>query len=181
MSNEEADSRVQLHDSMLDMLLSSPDPMQWLRDYGVNGKSPMPVESARTYFRARRYMLHAPVLEKCSDSGRITVVPLNPLPEGEVLSSYLEMPQLDVLVGDSHLLESLYHCSLLPLTRRPLGDHAPPTARGRTTPCSIFGMLNFDAHPVRAQPTLCIVNWLRARNLDGRLSNSRNQIKSWVN
>ena len=166
---------------MLDMMANAADPIQYLRNFGLKGKQPMPFESHRLYICVRCYMLHAPVLRKCPSSGKITIVPLNPLPDGVNIAECLEMPELRALSSNVQLLESVYKCSVLPMTRGPLENKAPPAARGCSTPCSIFGILDFNMDPVRVQPTICVVNWLRARNIDACLSHPRSEIERLVN
>ena len=44
----------------------------------------------------------------------------------------------------------------------------------------IFGDLDFTQQPVKAQPKLCLVNYLRARRLEAHLANPREQIEKAV-
>ncbi len=75
---------------MLDQLAAAEDKKQWLENYGTNGKSKIPEDVAKVYWDAKRYMLHAPVLGRDEVTGKVKVVPLNPLPEGvEDLGEYL--------------------------------------------------------------------------------------------
>ena len=52
-------------------------------------------------------MLHAPVLQKCKETGCVSIIPLNSLPAEEELASYLAMPKLTALYNDTQLLESV--------------------------------------------------------------------------
>merc|ERR1712037_734776 len=70
---------------------------------------------------------------------------------------------------------AIYHCDDLPLTRKPLDLYDKELSR----PC-LFQSLNFTVHPINVQPRLCIVNWLRARGMDVRVSDSRFELESLV-
>ncbi len=132
----------------------------------------MPVDNVPIYFTACRYMLHAPVLQQITDSGEVRIVPLNPLPEGVDLSEHVNLPELFELSQDSSLLKGVYECSHLPLTRQPMSSlEIPPV---------LFAELNFEKHPVKCQPKMCLVNWLRARSLEIQLSTPRDVLERHV-
>ena len=163
---------IRRDDSMLDMLASSSDPTKWLVESGWHGKTPMPVDHAERYLLARKYILHAPVLQRCQQTGAVLLVPLNPLPDGVDLAEHLEMPELANAMADEQLLEGLYTCSLLPLTREPVSSLDQPGP--------LFADLDFEKDPVRCQPKMCLVNWLRARSLDIPLGTPRHVIEKHV-
>lgn len=64
---------------MLDQMAASSDHLQWLKQYGSRGKSPMSTDQFETFLAARRYMFHAPVLRRDELTRTVFVVPLNSL------------------------------------------------------------------------------------------------------
>ncbi|KAL7528196.1 hypothetical protein ACHAXR_002318, partial [Thalassiosira sp. AJA248-18] len=66
-------NRKRRDDSMIDRLAAAEDKKCWLNSYGTQGKSEMPQEVATVYWNARRYMLHAPVLQQDNATGAVTV------------------------------------------------------------------------------------------------------------
>lgn len=126
------------------------------------------------YKKVRQYMLHAPVLEFDCHTGTTSLVPLNDLPDDvDNWGEYIGIDSGD-LTANQDLLNNLYNCKVLPLERKPLESY------NRPVPDPIFGDLNFTAHPIKAQPKLCLVNFLRARRLEARMTNPRDEVESVV-
>ena len=96
--------RIRKDDSMLDMLSSSDNPIQWIVYHGLNGKKPMPIDHVPIFLDARKYMMHAPVLRRNATSGATELVPLNPLADGIDIGEYLKIPDLRNLTNDAELL-----------------------------------------------------------------------------
>lgn len=168
-------NRKRRNDSMLDKMAKANDLKEWLDKYGKNGISAMPSDIVDAYWNARRYVLHAPVLEYDEETGEVMVVPLNPLPDATTdLGKYIGIEELESLENNKQLLHTIYHCKVLPLDRKPLEHYKQMLEK------PIFAELDFDADPVIVQPKLCIVNWLRARGLDCRLSDSREILEDHV-
>ena len=168
------------NDGLIDMLAQKEDKEQWLKQYGWLGKKPLPDYDA--FQSASRYMKHAPVLRKCPATGRVMIVPLNNLPGGvdnlfEYLGSNFE---LDLTQNNDALLSNIYHCDILPLDRQPLEEHSGPMSSDGSRPAAMFEILNFNEQPICSQPTLCLVNWLRARRYDVKLSDPREEIEGLV-
>ena len=170
-------------DSMLHQLAASKlDKKDWLLQHGSKGTKPMPDNIRDAFFKAEKYMNHAPVLELCKESGVVSIVPLNELPAGETnLSEFFDQVELGHLMKNKSLLHSIYHCDILPLERKPLdGYTVQSTTIHGTRPAQLFEVLNFDEHPVCIQPKPCLVNWLRARGYDARFFDERKKIVSTV-
>ena len=96
----------------------------------------------------------------------------------------------DVL-DDKTLIQDIYYCNVVPLERKPIGDYdgpyceaCVPTAQEScfcTTNGSLFPVLDFQKDPIKIQPTICLVNWLRARGVDAHPTrNSRGWIEETV-
>jgi hypothetical protein len=181
-SQYEKGNRQRREDSMLHKLAVAPDKKQWLLQYGKNGKSEMPPEICNIYWKARRHMLHAPVLQLSPDTGDIFIVPLNKLPDGESdLAEFLEQRELVQLMNDKSLLKSIYHCDILPLERKPLDSYiVQSTSTEGTKPAQLFEVLDFEKDPINIQPKPCLVNWLRARGYDARFFDERESIEAIV-
>ena len=64
---------------LIDLLAAADDKEKWLKEL-VSGNPKAPVDYVSRYNMARRYMHHAPVLEKDPITGEVIAVPLNPLP-----------------------------------------------------------------------------------------------------
>eukprot|EP00957_Ditylum_brightwellii_P151903 11567566-Ditylum_brightwellii.AAC.2 len=67
-------------DGLIDMLVLQEDKSKWLKEYGWEGKEPL--LDYYSYKTACQYMKYAPGLCKCSQSGRMMIIPLNGLPSG---------------------------------------------------------------------------------------------------
>ena len=78
------------------------------------------------------------------------------------------------------MLDSIYHCKVLPLERIPLTEYVGPASSDRKRPASMFEELDFKLDPVSIQPKLYLVNWFRARRVDCRLSDPRPTIEEIV-
>lgn len=170
--------KMRNNDSMLDKLATlktEEERDDWLLKYGKNGKEEMPTEISNIYWKARKYMRCAPVLQLCKETGEVSIVPLNNLPDGETdLAEYLEMNWLVRTMEDHELLSQIYNCDILPLERKSIESYIvqSTTSRG-TEEAQIFEVLHFDVDPIRIQPTQCLVNWLRARGGEVNLMDSR--------
>ena len=165
--------------SVLDKLSAIDDEnarQDWLFKFGFKGISPMSTEHAEIFCKSRKYMLHAPVLKRDPESGVVSIVPLNPFPSINSNWDYIEIQEfLNDLLTDGTLTTHIYQCNVVPLERKPLEFYrtsldAPP-----------FAELDFDDVPIEIQPTLCLINWLRARGMDVRMTDSRDQIESVTN
>jgi hypothetical protein len=134
----------------------------------------MPPDISDMYLSAKKYMLHAPVLKCNQASNTVSIFPLNPLPVtvDANLATCLGMPDLSIIERDQMLLYDIYHCNVVPLERKPLHSYTK-----HLSPARIFGELDFEAVPICVQPTLCLVNWLRARGIDMRMSDERVKIE----
>ena len=133
------------------------------------------------YKQARLYMNHTPILQVSKESGLVTVVPLCFFPNPKVtnLSSVFMDDNLAHLINAPSLLEDIYQCNVLPTTRKPIRNYPGPMLKsGVLVP--VFGVLNFTLHPLTVQPKLCLVNWLRARNIDVRMEDDRKTITQLV-
>lgn len=168
---------VRRDDSMLDALAAATDKESWLNNFGTNGKRPMQAEMAEIYRNAKRYMMYAPVLKHDSTTGKVTIVPLNKLPDNnpDDWGNFIGLRDLAALESDSELLLRIYNCDVVPLERKPLDAYT-----SYLSPRPLFGELDYDAVPVKIQPTLCIINWLRARGVDMRANEDRLCIESEV-
>ena len=90
-------------DSMIDMLSKAPNHRDWINNS-------LPNDIAKIFWRARKYMLNAPVLEPSTESNSVNVVSLNPLPdECSDLASYIEEDGLAQLITDHKLLYDIYY------------------------------------------------------------------------
>jgi len=152
-------------DGIIDLLANSTDKMKWLECKGMKGKLPMPLLNLEQYHNAYRYMLHSPVLRYSKESDlaeMVSVVSLEDTSDRAIWMEYVRSElQLGDVGADHEILTSIFKCDVLPLTRRAIKTHrldAPP-----------FSKLAFMACPVSIHPTLALVNWLRAHNLDARL------------
>ena len=77
-----------------------------------------------------------------------------------------------MILKDETLIKNIYDCNILPLTRDPLDNYDVPFQEDGKTPAVWFQELDFSADPIAIQPTLCLVNWLRARGVDVHPSRS---------
>lgn len=174
-SEEEKKNRKRLCDSMLDKLAAASDREAWINNFGRKGKQPLSTSQSAVYWNSRKYMLHAPVLQYEEVTGQAIIVPLNPLPDGVVdLGEYLGLDDLATLQDDKPLLLNIYHCRVIPIERKPLNFYEDRLSS------AIFGELHFSEDPVKIQPTLCLVNFLRARSLDARMDDGRDKIEDAV-
>ena len=165
--------------SMVDMLAGiddKADHLDWIDKVGNNGLSPLSHDHADVYPKARKYMLHAPVLTCIPESGKVSVVPLNPLPTGSDWE-YIDMQGfLNELGDDGDNINSIYHCDVVPLEQKPIEFYQ----NQNRFKAPMFSDLDFHAVPIEIQPTLCIVNWLRVRGLHVLVSDSRDRIEKCV-
>eukprot|EP00985_Skeletonema_marinoi_P025390 scaffold18626_cov141-Skeletonema_marinoi.AAC.1 len=174
-SAEEKRNRKRLNDSMLDKLAAASDKKAWINEFGKKGKQPLSHSESTVYWSSRKYMLHAPVLQYDEVTGEATIVPLNPLPDGvDDLGEYLGLDDLATLRDDKQLLLGIYNCRVIPIERK-LCDFYKDRLSS-----AIFGELCFDSDPIKIQPTLCLVNFLRARSIDARMSDTRDKIEDAV-
>jgi len=161
---------------MLDKLDGADDKLEWVKKFGQKGTKKLSPEVFNRYKDSYKYMLHSPTLG-LDDKGNATIEPLNGLPVEylswtDLLGSDLGLGEL---LHDTNALSAIYNCDVLPMTRKPLVVYDAELSR----PC-LFQSLDFDAHPINVQPKLCIVNWLRARGMDARVSDSRFELESLV-
>ena len=169
--------RVRYNDSMLDKLAAignEQDRCDWLNKYGSGGVAPMPPAHAEVYWKARKYMLHATVLRQNRESGSISIIPFNAFPPDHGDWSFVDMSHIDDIAKNDELIRRIYNCELLPIEQRPLESYSSKLNM------PIFSDLDFDAVPVEVQPTLCILNWLRARGLDVRITETREQMEKLI-
>ena len=68
-------------------------------------------------------------------------------------------------MSDETLLNDMYNCNIMPLTRKPLDDYDGPHNEDGSN-AALFQVLDFEKVPISIQPTLCLVNWCRARGVD---------------
>ena len=141
---------------MLDKLSAAENKVKWISKYGKNGTGPPTPNEIETYWEARKYMLHAPVLEYCKDTKTVKIVPLNDLPNEQ--TSLVDFFGSDLglrnLMEDRAMLDSIYHCKVLPLERIPLTEYVGPASSDRKRPASLFEELDFKVDPVSVQPKL---------------------------
>ena len=166
-------SRERNNDSILDRLAEIDKELErfeWLRKHGTKGVGPMPTDHAELYWNARRYMLHAPVLQY--HNGSVSIVPLNPFPSDCHDWSSIGMSHINELANNEDMIKKIYHCDVVPIEQKPIEYYQIKL----NSP--IFSELDFDVVPIPIQPTLCIVNWLRARGLDVSVTESREQLES---
>ena len=174
-----------LDNGMLDKLATADDKVKWIAKYGKNGSKPPTAEEVERYWSARKYMLHAPVLEYCKDTKLVKIVPLNKLPDEDEHSSWVDFFGSDFglgdIVGDSAMLDRIYHCKILPLKRKPVEEYLglPKSADGKR-PAALFEELDFEVDPPSIQPKICLINWARARRMDVRVSDPRPVIENVV-
>mmetsp|Transcript_22307 Transcript_22307/g.36684 ORF Transcript_22307/g.36684 Transcript_22307/m.36684 type:complete len:659 (+) Transcript_22307:219-2195(+) len=174
-SQEERANRQRLDDSMLDNLAAAPNKNEWIDNFGRNGKGPLSSNESEVYWSAKRYMLHAPVLQYDKVTGEVRVVPLNEAPDDvEDLGEFLGLGDLNTLQNDKSLLSDIYHCNVIPIERKPMHFYENRLSS------AIFGELDFIKDPISIQPTLCLVNYLRARNMDARPGDDRHKIEEAV-
>lgn len=160
--------------SMLDELSDASDKKEWINNYGRNGKKPLSQSESETYWKAWKYMQYAPVLQYDIDTKEVKIVTLNPLPDDvDDLGEYLGLDDLAALQNDKSLLYDIYHCNVIPVNRKPQSFYKERLAS------PIFGELDFSV-PISIQPTLCLVNYLRARSIDARLGDARDKIEATV-
>ena len=167
-------------DSMLHKMGASRSPLKYIKEFGNQGKRPMEEGDFERFEKCLRYMLHVPVLEYDEAKETAKLVPLNSLPHGHKRKweEYLGIPGVSALSSDASLLLSICRCDVLPLNRQKLTDVPLPTFEGRSMP--LFGELDFQSHPLKVQPKLCIVNWLRARGIDARMTDQRMNLEKTV-
>ena len=128
------------------------------------------------YRKAYRYMLQSPVLRYSKESDKVEMVSLVSFEDTSDRVTWTEYVRTELRLGDvcanDALLTSIFKCDVLPLTRSAIETHrldAPP-----------FSKLAFTVCPVSIHPTLALVNWLQARNLDARLRDDRQDIIGMV-
>ena len=161
---------------MLDKLDGADDKLEWVRKFGQKGTKELSPEVFNQYKDSYHYMLHSPTLG-LDGNGNVTIKPLNELPVQHLSWTALLGNDLGLgeLLHDTNALSAIYNCDVLPMTRKPLGVYDDELSR----PC-LFQSLDFTAHPINVQPKLCIVNWLRARGIDARVSDSRCELENFV-
>ena len=163
------------YDGMLDNLAAADeDELSWIKKYGCKGTKSLSDEVFAQYQCAYEWQRHCPVLEKSKSTGEVKIVPLHEFPDPDTDVMAFFSAELDHIHEDG-LLDNIYKCYVLPLERKPLSAYTEEL--NRTYP---FQDLDFGTHPVRIQPKLCLVNYLRARAFDARLSDERSQIEAEV-
>lgn len=170
---------------LIDKLAAASDREEWVKTLGATHKN-APDNFAADYESARRYLLHAPVFQKCESTGNVSVVPLTPLPEGvDDLESYLQIAfDRDAAITPDQY-DDVYHVrNVVPLTGKPVDEERGPcysAAENATVATSeslpTFARLDFEKVPLEAQPRLCILLWLQSRGIKTRQNDSRSIIE----
>jgi len=155
-------------DGLIDRLANADDKVTFINTLGNNGKRALTEQQRTQYWEARKYMLHAPVIRKNRDTNELYIGPLNDLPAGDGTDwiAYLGSScGLELVMSDDNLLNDIYNCNILPLTRKPFDCYDGPHNEDGTN-AEWFQVLDFNKDPIPIQPTLCLVNWCRARGVD---------------
>ena len=147
---------------LIDQLAASGDRERFVREHCCSNSNALPGHAAR-YELARRYILHAPVLERSSD-GSTRVVPLNPLPAGvKDLAEYLSYDFEAHAAVPAEQYGSIYDVDILPLNGGSIDQQEGPRYSAEENPhvlveelLPIFARLDFDAIPTEYQPTQCL-------------------------
>ena len=115
------------------MLAAAGDKEKWLEELARNPNAPS--DYGDKYNMARRYMLHAPVLEKDKSTGKVVAVPLNPLPHGVTdWADYLGFDwKANALVGEEDY-HKIYNVDLVPLTGKSMSEHLGPRYSAEENP-----------------------------------------------
>ena len=179
---------------MIDQLASAPDAREYINTKGARGKGELNPEQQARYWKAREYMEHAPVIRRCPSTRELSIVPLNS-PAGNNNwnkdNYFRNICGLGDVLDNNAMIQDVYYCNVVPLERKPIGDYdgpyceaCVPTAQEScycTTNGSLFPVLNFQKDPIKIQPTICLVNWLRARGVDAHPTrNTRDWIEETV-
>jgi len=166
---------------LIDQLVAASDREEWVaKELGTHKNAPD--KFAEDYEAARRYLLHAPVFEKCATTGNVSIVPLTPLPEGvNDLESFLQLDYNRDAAVTPDQYEEVYHVqNIVPLTGKPLEEERGPhysadensnVATDETLP--LFARLDFSEVPIEAQPVLCMKHWLLSRGIKSLQNDSR--------
>ena len=191
-----------VNNGLIDSIARSGNPEMWFEEYVRSNADKIKSSSsddlrerASTYSKrlisARRYMLHAPVFERNETTGEITLVPLNPLPDGIDIDQWKEYIgfdfEADSSVDESQFVDA-YECNILPLSGKPPHDHRGPLFTAVENPkvstdevLPLFARLNFEEVPVMLQPKVCLRYWLKSRGWNERDADTRTTIERDVN
>ena len=170
---------------LIDQLAAAPDREEFVKQLGSTYKK-APANFAEDYEAARRYLLHAPVFEKCEMTGKVSIVPLNPLPEGvDDLETYLDIKfDRDAAISPNQY-DDVYHVrNIVPLTGKSVDEERGPcysAAENATIDSNVtlptFARLDLKQVPLQAQPILCMKLWLQARGIKTLQNDSRSIIE----
>ena len=165
------------NNGLIDLIARHSKPEEWFEEYArthqdqIHKSAGSVSEYIERFKCARRYMLHAPVFERNEVTGEITLVPLNPLPDGIDIMNWKEYIgfdfSLDSVICDAQYRDA-YECNLVPLSGKLFTQHRGPLFLARENPdvstnevLPIFSRFVFQKVPVELQPTVCITRWLK--------------------
>lgn len=119
-------------------------------------------------------------------TGKVSIVPLNPLPEGvDDLETYLDIKfDRDAAISPNQY-DDVYHVrNIVPLTGKSVNEERGPcysAAENATIDSNVtlptFARLDLKQVPLQAQPILCMKHWLQARGIKTLQNDSRSIIE----